>query len=91
MFVGRGSKEPNILLAVINCYCCTVVMSIRRYDSIESLAAILSIGSLLKMSAAGYTSEQLATMRYIKAQEFGMTEDEFMRLKNYFRSHEEGE
>lgn len=58
-----------------------------RYESIEELAISLEMPKLLVMSTKGMTSEDVATMKYKQAETHGITADEFVLLKSYFKSN----
>jgi Cys-rich protein (TIGR01571 family) len=60
----------------------------QKWESIETLAAKLNMPFLLKMSTRGITAEDIMEMKYSEAEQHGISQDDYLKLKTYLKKKE---
>jgi Cys-rich protein (TIGR01571 family) len=58
----------------------------QRWESIETIAAKLNMPVLLQMSTKGITAEDIINMKYNEASMYGITQEDYFKIKTYFKN-----
>ena len=58
----------------------------KKYKSIETIATELDIPKLYIVSSRGFTTKDIAAMKYKDLEPFGLTPEEFGKFKKYLKS-----